>query len=30
MSTTWGVLAQPPKPEAHDKVLDNSPDRIAQ
>ena len=28
MSITWGVLAQSPEPEAHDKVLDNYPDRI--
>ena len=28
MSTTRGVLAQSPKPGAHDKVLDNNPDRI--
>ena len=28
MSTTRGVLAQSPEPEAHDKVLDNNPDRI--
>ena len=28
MSITWGVLAQSPKPQAHDKVLDNNPDRI--
>ena len=26
MSTTQGALAQSPKPEAHDKVLDNNPD----
>ena len=25
---TRGVLAQSPEPEAHDKVLDNNPDRI--
>ena len=28
MSITRGVLAQSPEPEAHDKVLDNNPDRI--
>ena len=28
MSITQGVLAQSPEPEAHDKVLDNNPDRI--
>ena len=28
MSITWGVLAQSPEPEAHDKVLGNNPDRI--
>ena len=28
MSITWGVLAQSPEPEAHDKVFDNNPDRI--
>ena len=28
MSITQGVLAQSPKSEAHDKVLDNNPDRI--
>ena len=28
MSTTRGVLAQSPEPEAHNKVLDNNPDRI--
>ena len=28
MPITRGVLAQSPKPEAHDKVLDNNPDRI--
>ena len=26
MSIAWGVLAQSPKPEAHDKVLDNNSD----
>ena len=25
---TQGALARPPEPEAHDKVLDNNPDRI--
>ena len=28
MSIARGVLAQSPEPEAHDKVLDNNPDRI--
>ena len=28
MSITRGVFAQSPEPEAHDKVLDNNPDRI--
>ena len=28
MPITRGVLAQSPKPEAHDKVLENNPDRI--
>ena len=28
MSITQGVLAQSPAPEAHDKMLDNNPDRI--
>ena len=28
MSITRGVLAQSLEPEAHDKVLDNNPDRI--
>ena len=28
MSITLGVFAQSPEPEAHDKVLDNNPDRI--
>ena len=28
MSITRRVLAQSPEPEAHDKVLDNNPDRI--
>ena len=28
MPITRGVLAQSPEPEAHDKVLDNNPDRI--
>ena len=28
MSITRGVLAQSPEPEAHDKELDNNPDRI--
>ena len=28
MSITRGVLAQSPEPKAHDKVLDNNPDRI--
>ena len=28
MSITRGVLAQSPEPEAHDKVLDNNPDRM--
>ena len=28
MSITRGVLAQSPEREAHDKVLDNNPDRI--
>ena len=28
MSITRGVLAQSPEPEAHDKVLENNPDRI--
>ena len=28
MSITRGVVAQSPEPEAHDKVLDNNPDRI--
>ena len=28
MSITRGVIAQSPEPEAHDKVLDNNPDRI--
>ena len=27
MSITWGVLAQSPEPEPHDKVIDNNPDR---
>ena len=28
MSITRGVLAQSQEPEAHEKVLDNNPDRI--
>ena len=28
MLITWGLLAQSPEPEAHDKVLDNNLDRI--
>ena len=28
MSITRGVLVQSPEPEAHDKLLDNNPDRI--
>ena len=28
LSITRGVLAQSPEPKAHDKVLDNNPDRI--
>ena len=28
MTITQGLLAQSPKPEAHDKMLENSPDRI--
>ena len=28
MSITQGVLAQTPEPEAHDKVLENNPDRM--
>ena len=28
MSITRGMLAQSPESEAHDKVLDNNPDRI--
>ena len=28
MPITRGVLAQSPEPEAHDKVLENNPDRI--
>ena len=29
MSITRGVLAQSPEPEAHDKVLNKNPHRIA-
>ena len=28
MPITRGALAQSPEPEAHDKVLDNNPDRV--
>ena len=28
MTITQGLLAQSPEPGAHDKVLDNNPDRI--